>query len=689
MSFFLMLLQGISVLLMRVEWVHDYIIVPVFSNFEDFRYLPEAKLYVDDILIEDALVTYERNGVEWTFISTVNTSLVKKYSIKYRADFPEYNYYQIHTIIFDVVDTSPPIFTSYDDLNMTIDQDVIDFLQGVIAVDNYDDAYDIIISCDTSHVLFDYVGEYVITYQAQDLSGNVSYQDVLLKIIDPLPPEIKLIKPIIINVGGFFQWQDFLTVKDNVDQDIYIQVIDDDVIYDEVGTYALMIKAKDLSGNVSYKNLMINIKDLESPELMLKSQPPDLLVYTQLTSDILLSYVIAIHDNVDELKLQDILITHDIEMDTLGTYQATYSLFDYSGNHVSKTIEIHVVDNIKPTIDIVKPLIFDVYDKEPLWLEYIQLSDNYDASDDLTFKLIESLRMDVIGYYLITIEVTDTSRNKAIYQGYIEVVDRIAPTIVQQNDILITDFEKKDITLYFVYEDQYDFHDEISVLVDDSTVDYLHTGSYVATVYATDQSNNRTSLVFEIMVIDIIEPELTLTSNTHMMKIEDDIIDLKQFIKSASDNYDQIQVDDVLIISDIVWSKIGQYEVIFRLSDQSKNMVEQVFILTIDDLSAPTLEMDELIITQGDLLDVMTGVISSDNVGIKSIEVYPNDIDTSQPGSYILTYLCFDERGNYISQDRLLTIYPKEEDVNVLDFLPSAVILLLGGAMLFIIYRKG
>lgn len=688
MSFFLFLLQSMTILTMRVEWVYDYIVVPVFSNIEDYRYLPEAKLYIDDFLVEDASVSYDRNGVEWTYISTVNTSNLRRYSIKYRAYFPRYNLYHVQTIVFDVIDLDPPEIIKFYDQNMMIGDKLPDLTSSVVATDNYDEGDVISITCDTSKVVLYQVGNYDITYIATDTSGNQAYQHATLRIIDPLPPEIMINKPLILNANEDFVWQNFLTVKDNVDAFLTVLVDDDDVDYHTLGSYELRIDVIDQSGNVLHNSLILEIADLESPLLWLTSKPTDILVNSEINDALLYGYIVSLSDNIDTLSLSDVRIVHDIEPSVLGTYQVTYEVSDQSQNMTSQTIEVKVVDDVKPTIEIVEPFVFEVFSKEPLWLNHIQLSDNYDDQDDLVFKITESINMHVVGSYLITIEVTDTSRNKAIYQGYADVVDLIPPVITQLNDAIITDFEKKDFTHYFSYQDQYDEATYIVTSIDDSTVDYEHIGSYEAIVYATDTSDNIAQLSFEVMVIDITLPELTLKSNTHIMNIGDAQIDLRSLIAYASDNYDTCGIDDVIISSDILWDHFGKYEVIFSLSDQSFNTTEQIFYLTIDDRIPPSLSIDDIEIKQYEHFDPLAGVVATDNVEISNIEFYPEKIDTSSIGSFIITYIAYDTRGNYTQVDRQVTVLPNDTNNTWIDYIPIGIILVLGGAILIILYRK-
>jgi hypothetical protein len=399
--------------------------------------------------------------------------------------------------------------------------------------------------------------------------------------------------------------------------------------------------------------------------------------------------VIAVSDNVDDLSLEDILIQHDIEIDTIGEYQVTYTLSDHSGNIVKTSLKIDVLDLEKPSITIVKPLVFEVGDKEPLWLDYIVYSDNYDMIDDLTFKLTESIDMDHVGFYIIKVEVTDKSRNKAIYQGYAEVVDMIPPMIKQLNDIIITGFEKKDMTSFFEAIDNYDKPEEIMLVFDDQHVDYETIGSYQAYLYATDRSDNVTEYLFDIIVIDIIEPELTLSKSYVSFEIGQKPLDLKSFVVTAQDNYDICSIDDVGIFNEPTWDHIGVYDIVYQLMDQSNNKTEVSLILVIDDVTPPSIFMDTLIIDSDDDIDLMKGVTTSDNVSVHHISIMPETLDVMQPGSYVITYIVYDERGNYTMQDRKVIIETKEQNIDLTQYIPVGILFLLGGLAIFLVYKKG
>lgn len=689
MSFFLYLFQMIHVLTARVEWINDWINVPVYSNIEQYRYLPEAKIYIDDYWVVGARVEYERNGVEWTFISTVNTNNVRRYQIKYRAYFPDYDKYSTQIITFDVVDQVSPVILDIPLKRMNIGDKIPDLKDGVIVSDNYYQSNLITISVDTSKVMTSVVGRYPITYTISDPSGNITSSEVIFEVIDPLPPVITFNKPVKINIYQTFIWQSFISVKDNIDLVLTIEIEDSNVRYDCIGDYEVTIIATDRSGNQAVETFMIEVLDLEPPSLILKSKPPNISVYQRVDRILLESYIIELNDNLDDLNLSDVKITHDIESDTLGTYAIYFEVSDQSGNRVQKALPIKVVDDLKPVIKIINPLIFEVYSPEPLFLEHLEFSDNFTSKDHLVYKITSSPKMNMIGSYPITIELSDTSGNKAIFQDYVKVIDTIPPRIIQLNEIVITEFERKDLTHYFNVSDQYDKTEDIILELHDQDVIYDAIGSYEVLLLARDKSNNETIYFCEIMVIDVVDPTLEIKQNYYVHDLGKEEFNLHSFIDIAYDNYDMLGQDDVLITHDINWSVIGKYEIKYTLIDQSMNKKEVSLTFVIDDRTSPQLIMEDLVVEQGSTFSLTEGIELSDNQGTPRIYTFPETISTEVAGTYIVTYIAVDERGNYVLYDRKITIVTKEETHDMTSFIPIAILFVTGCSILYILYKKG
>ena len=689
MSFLLFLLQSIPILLSRVEWINDIVEVPVYSELEPYRYIPEARLYIDDVWMKNALVVYERNGVEWTFISTVNTSHVRRYSIKYEAKFVDYYITSVHTIVFDVVDLISPEIIFIPEKQKAYGEKLPDFAQGVVLTDNYYDPLDLNVFIDTSCINQSAVGIYDVTYHISDPSGNQVSQTVLFQIKDVKAPTITPLKEVVINVGQTFDWKTFFKIIDDVDHVLRIDLDLSGANLLAIGSYQGSITSTDLSGNQAIQLFQIEVKDLEPPKLMMRITWPDIMVHTEISREHLESYVLSVTDNYDVLEISDLNIRHEIDSNLLGTYPIYYEIKDRSGNAKSLTIHVNVIDSLKPTITLINPLIFDVFSPTPFLQMFFKFEDNYTPDDELIYKITAAPNMNKIGLYPITIEVTDSSKNKRIYQGYIEVVDRIPPEVIQINEIIITDFEKKDVHFFFTYEDQYDEVDDLRFMLMDEMVNYEVIGSYDAYVKVTDTSGNECLVNVIVMIIDIEEPELILKQTSYQHLIGAERPNLESFVDTASDNYDDLGIGDVMITHDIDWETLGVYLVQYELMDQSMNRKTVEFKIIIDDRTPPVITASDLSYSEGDLINLMEGVEVTDNVGVSGITFFPSNLDLNEPGTYIITYIARDFRGNYVMYDRLVTIYPKSDSINVVSYLPVGILTIICGAVFYILYKKG
>ena len=104
----------------------------------------------------------------------------------------------------------------------------------------------------------------------------------------------------------------------------------------------------------------------------------------------------------------------------------------------------------------------------------------------------------------------------------------------------------------------------------------------------------------------------------------------------------------------------------------------------IDDKIPPVIKTTDLYINRGEFFDEMMGVDVSDNVDVSSVLVYPNYIDTNQPGSYVITYVVTDVRGNYVVFDRNLIIQSITDSTELISYVPVIIIIVIGGCVLYV-----
>ena len=687
MSFLLSLLSFFQLFSVRVDWINDLIDIPLKESATNYTTLPEARLFINGELVFDPEIHYERDRVEWTFMSTVNTSIVRAYHIKQRVFFPTYNITHVHTITFNIVDKIPPEFLYVPRLKITVSDKMPNFKEGVIITDNYDPSTALQLNVSTQQVLIGKVGIYPVYYQLSDLSGNVTLYESTVEIYDHLPPSITPKKALQIAFGETWTWQNFFEIKDNYDLFPEVIINQSYVNYSKIGSYPVIITAKDSSGHETTFHTTITIFDHKAPEIKFKTVTP-INVYFDVTDAWMKSLILSVSDNYDPISIDDVICTHDIASDYLGEYYVYYVVSDQSGNTLSTKLKIRVSDLEKPVIRQMEPLIFDVFSPEPILISYFEFEDNYTASHDLIYKFVGTYKMQTLGQYLIRVEVTDAAKNMAIYQTYLEVVDRIPPEITQNNDIIITDFSKKNVTHYFQIKDNYDAPSHLILSIDDSKVIYETIGAYPLFVYARDRSGNFTMLETEILILDIEEPKLSLKQSSITVEVMSHPLNLMSFIHFVTDNYDNIKAEDVIISGVINYQMIGRYEVLYRIKDSSQNETTAKLTIIVDDTKPPSLMISPLELKLHSYFNPLEGVEAEDDFGSVTVTYFPKTIDTTTPGKKSITYIAMDSRGNYVTKERVVIIAPPELKHTPIEFLPIVVVTILGGAAIFYFYKR-
>jgi len=296
--------------------------------------------------------------------------------------------------------------------------------------------------------------------------------------------------------------------------------------------------------------------------------------------------------------------------------------------------------------------------------------------------------MNVVADYPITIEVTDKAGNKTIYRGYIQIIDLGKPEILQINDIIITDFEQKDLTYYFSATDNYDLSSKILISINDSLVDYEKIGSYVIHVTATDHSGNVKSLETEVIVIDMIQPVLTLSMKSLIVEVGSTYLNLVIYIEVATDNYDDLDSSSVQIHEAIDYEELGVYLVTYVLVDSSMNTTEMMLYVSVDDRTPPVVHFTNLFLSTGSPFNPLEGVQVDETSNQYTIQYFPYLLDTSIPGNKTITYIITDERGNYTISNRIIEIIPETTHQSVILFLPVILITLIGAGATYYFWKK-
>ena len=265
-------------------------------------------------------------------------------------------------------------------------------------------------------------------------------------------------------------------------------------------------------------------------------------------------------------------------IDVLGLHDLVFEVFDSSGNISQITIQVNIVDALKPvfsqlaTIEAVYP---NVYTTDDI-LAMMSASDNYDGdiSNDIVMVSDDySSNADRVGVYQMEFEVTDSSGNTAHYIQDIEVVDNDGPifsgitTVIVGYDALIT---PETVLSNLACTDNYDQTEDLSIQLvsDDYTSNHYLIGQYEIVFSATDKSLNTSYQTVIVTVVDDIGPVVYFDSSI-IQTYTDSVMSLPDFT--------------ALLVNANELDRFSDYLVTVRYDSYTKNAMNPgVYHLTLD-----------------------------------------------------------------------------------------------------------
>ena len=678
--FFLTLMALISNIGYNVVWNDLDVYIPLNEEVTPYTLIPSVFVYYNNEKLENLDIYYHR-GVERTFLSVVNSRDVKTFYIKYRVYIPSIGVDEIATVAFHIVDTIKPTIQIQSGISFAFGQK-IELLQHIEVKDNYDASTDIKIILDTSNLNIHRVGIYQVLVKAIDTSGNESQMRMDVEIYDKIAPEITFVKPIIIEPHTEILIHQFIKVKDNVDSFIKVSIDDTFVLYDTLGVYPIFIYAQDQSLNQTSISYEVEIKDTLNPELILVSQTQVIQIHETVTEELLRSYVISMTDNFDLSPVLD--IKEEINPFKIGVYNIYYTLTDQSGNSTEKTLKIHVVDQIAPTVTSrLDRLSFEVFQELKPLITYFDIRDNYDTFESIQITIKDDININKIGTYELTIDVIDTSKNKKTYRFFVDIMDTTAPTLDLMETIIITTFQRPEYQTLLVYRDQYDSKQSLTLLVFDEAINYLEMGKHTLQIFISDTSNNTSTFDIEILIIDTIPPEIILSLEVLYIDIEQFSFNPMTYILRVDDNREDINNEQVHMSHEVI-PQIGFYEVLYEVYDSSGLYGFKVLSVYVIDSTKPVVKSQNLSFQSNDQIDVLAGIEVSDHSQTKIIVL--NEFQMTKNGVQTLYYVVYDTFGNETFFSRTITLEDTRIIARVSPYIQSISTLSVGSIFAFIMW---
>lgn len=440
-----------------------------------------------------------------TITGSVDSTTAGTYTVTYEATDSSNNTATV-TRTVNVTNGNAPVITLEGDDPYIVEINTPYVDPGASATDVEDGTVAVRNDAATA-VHMDILGEYTVTYTAEDSQNNIVHASRTVRVVDTTAPVITLngSNPMVVNQDAVFT-DPGATVTDNSGETLDVNVtgtVDTAV----VGNYTLTYTAADSSGNQASVTRTVTVIDVTAPVITTGGD---------VTVEVHTPYVDAgatAQDNVDGDISSNISVdTALVNTDVLGDYTVTYSVADSAGNTATATITVHVVDTTPPVITVdgdnpLNLLVGDTYTEQGT-----TVADNYDTGLTATV-LSNDVNTSAVGLYSVVYHAVDSSGNEANVTRFVNVTAGQPPVITLEGadpyDVLVgTSYSDPGATAN-------DPEDGIvNVDVNTSEVDMSTLGTYMVYYSATDSQGNT---AYAARTVNVVE-SVTLTANPDIVQ---------------------------------------------------------------------------------------------------------------------------------------------------------------------------
>ncbi len=598
--------------------------------------------------------------------TVINTSVPDSHFVYYTVEDDAGNIaIATRTVVVIVVqDTIPPVIKLVGDKTMHLNKGQEYEEPGATAQDNVDGDLTDKIKIDDDEVnIFD-DGIYKVYYTVSDAAGNLGEEQrrIVVGIIDTVPPVINLIGPNPLPVDIYGPFNDpGAYATDNIDSLIEFKdfSVDHNINLNEFGTYTITYTVEDAAGNEATKERTAEVVDTIAPKIVIEGPNPINLglgyPYTEYG-------IKEAKDHYDGDLTNQVEISGEVNSSVGGTYIITYSVTDSHGNEGKAERQVKVASDLKPPeLTLLGDNPMEVEKGSPYIEPGATAWDSVDG--DLTNKIVITggVNTDIIGTYEVTYTVSDTGGNTANDVRIVLVDgDTTAPvlTLQGQNPMNLAagdNYVEPGATA--IDDEDGDITDQIEIVGDVNT---SVAGTYTVTYTVSDKAGNEVSKDRTVNVgPDTKPPEITLKGNNPMVVLLGGTYNEPG--ATAIDNVDGDITDKIVISGSVNTSVLGSYTITYTVSDQAGNEAVKERTVNVDEDVVPpviTLNGDNPMEVEEGAPYVEPGATALDDIDgdLTNDIVITGTVNTSQEGTYTITYTVSDQAGNQAIKERTVNV---------------------------------
>lgn len=490
------------------------------------------------------------------------------------------------------------------------------------------------------------LGEHVIEWVAVDDSGNTSTATQTINIVDTTAPEIIFEKPVVTVSGnsiisnkvdlGIVQARDLINGYVLTTPNI---TLDGSTALFPMGQSKVIWQATDSSGNTVTKEQIVNVVDTTSPLITLEKPDFTVSASSKDTNNVDLGSVSAqdLVDGVITATTTTPLVGNTVTL-SVGQHTITWQATDASGNTVSKTQLIDVVDSTPPVITLEKPTVVVYASSKTSNLVDLGTVTAQDAVDGplvatTTISLDGSTANLALGEHSITWKAIDSSGNTSTITQVVQVNESDVPVILIANKTFEATGTTTDITTEMLAASATDLEDGVISPTAEIPFDgQLPIGEFSINWEAIDSDGNKVTATQLVTIEDTTPPALVIQNSDMSVNATAELtnISLSKLGISATDAVDSNVVITGKIDGEVLSGTLfqsGYYVIDWVAKDKYGN---------ISDIKTQILQVTPLvnygptqIVSAGETVTVkliMTGVAPSYPVTV----AYKIDIDASE-----------------------------------------------------------
>jgi len=541
-----------------------------------------------------------------------------------------------------IEDTTQPVITGPDNITLEIIDSsgmVVDVGQAS-ALDQVDTNPEI---TNDAPELFQ-LGDTIVTWTATDSSGNSSLFFQTITVVDTEEPELIPPENIIQEAENPLDNFVILGMAETSDIVGVSSITNDAPEKFPLGETIVTWTASDNAGNSVSGTQLVTVVDTTSPSI----DTPENIV-AEATG--LEGNSITLENSTAEDKIEVSSITNDApETFPLGETIVTWIATDSSGNSVSETQLVTVVDTTSPSIDTPENIVAEAtgFQRNMVELGMINVDDNVGVTL-ITNNAPETFEL---GLTTITWTASDNAGNTATVQQQVSLIDTTIPSITSPNDIEI-EAESNDSNIVEIGIAIASDAVQLEKITNDAP-ETFPLGETIVTWTATDSSGNSVSETQLVTVVDTTSPSI--------LQLEDIVTDATSSTSNIIEMVSPVADD---IISDVIVTNnapnafpFGETVVTWTAEDESGNISQIDQKIIVVDNSPPELQISGDIIFDAISLE---NIIELDSPQISDIidtqPIITNDAPETFPlGETIVTWTASDNAGNSVSETQLINV---------------------------------